>query len=73
LDIKIWENGGHIAFRHWDNQDGLFLNAKDIFNLQSNFISKNTKLWELVPKEIKDKITETTTVSELYNNILKDE
>lgn len=73
LDIKIWQNGGHIAFRHWDNQDGLFQSAKDIFNLQSNFISKNTKLWELVPKEIKDKVTETTTISELYNNILKDE
>lgn len=73
LKIKIWQSGGHIAIRHWDNQDGLFHNSKDIFNLQSNFISKHNKLWDFVPKETKDKISETTTISELYNIILIDE
>lgn len=73
LKVKIWQNGGHIAIRNWDNEDGLFHNSKAIFNLQSNFISKHNKLWDFVPKETKDKITETTTVSDLYNIILKDE
>jgi len=73
LDIDIWQKGGHIAIRHWDRQDGLFLSSKEIYNLQSNFISQNQELWESVSKEIKDKITQTTTVSELYNIILKDE
>lgn len=70
LDIKIWQNGGHIAIRPWDNKDGLFNSSKDIFNLQSNFISKSTKLYDLVPKEILDKITDSITVAELYNMIL---
>ena len=73
LNIKIWQNGGHIAIRHWDNQDGLFNQSKEIYNLQSNFISKHDKLWDLVHGKIKNKISETTTVSELYINILKDE
>jgi hypothetical protein len=73
LKIKIWQSGGHIAIRQWDNEDGLFRNSKDIYNLQLNFISKRHKLWDSVSTKIKDKITDTTTVSELYNIVLKDE
>lgn len=73
LNIKIWQNGGHIAFRHWDNIDGLFNKSKEIYNLQSNFISRHDKLWNLVTEEIKNKISETTTVSELYKIISNDE
>ena len=73
LKQQTWEKGGRMAVRNWENQDGLFINTANIYNLQSNFISQNEKLWTFVPEKIKDKITETTTVSELYNIILKDE
>jgi hypothetical protein len=73
LKQKTWQKGGRMAIKNWESQDGLFDNIANIYNLQSNFISQNEKLWTLVPKNIKDKITETTTVSELYNNILKNE
>ena len=73
LKQKAWQNGGRMAVRNWENKDGLFENTANIYNLQSNFISQNEKLWSLVPNEIKNKITETTTVSDLYNIILKDE
>jgi hypothetical protein len=73
LKQKAWQKGGRMAVKNWESQDGLFDITANIYNLQSNFISQNEKLWTMVPKNIKDKITETTTVSELYNNILKDE
>ncbi|EKT4502307.1 DUF262 domain-containing protein [Flavobacterium psychrophilum] len=73
LKQEAWKKGGRMAIKNWESQDGLFDNTANIYNLQSNFISQNEKLWTLVPKNSKDKITETSTVSELYNNILKDE
>ena len=72
IGIEMWQCGGHIAIRPWDNQDGLFMNSKHIFNLQSNFISKNIKLWDLVPIEIKNQISSTTTIKELFTEIVKD-
>ena len=73
LKQKAWQNGGRMAIRSWEKQDGLFDNIANIYNLKSNFQSSREKLWDLVQTEIKTKITETTTVSDLYNIILKDE
>jgi hypothetical protein len=71
LGDKLWECGGHIAIRPWDNNDGLFYNSKEIYNLQSNFISRNRKLWELVDDNTKLQISDKTTVLELFTKILK--
>jgi hypothetical protein len=73
LGINLWSTGGHIAIRPWDKSDGLFINSKEIYNLQSNFISKNVKLWDLIPSETKNQINEKTTVSDLFTKILKND
>jgi hypothetical protein len=73
LKQKAWQKGGRMAVRHWEEKDGLFDKTKSINNLQTNFISQNEKLWNFVPDGIKKKITGTSTVSELYQNILEDE
>ena len=70
LKKETWQKGGRIAIRNWESQDGLFDNCANIYNLQSNFISQNEKLWTFVPVEIKAQITEKTTISELYHNIV---
>jgi hypothetical protein len=73
LKQMAWKIGGRMAIKSWEKQDGLFSNTASIYNLKSNFISKSEKLWKMIPKKISNKITETTTVSELYKILLKDE
>lgn len=67
LGNELWGFGGHIAIRPWDNNDGLFYNSKEIYNLQSNFISRNRKLWELIPNEVKLSINEFTTINDIHS------
>lgn len=67
LGDKLWECGGHMAIRPWDTNDGLFYNSKEIYNLQSNFISRNRKLWELIPNEVKLNINEFTTINDIHS------
>lgn len=71
LKQNAWQKGGRMAVKNWEPQDGLFDNTANIYNLQSNFISQNEKLWSVVPENLKEKITATTTINELYNNLFE--
>jgi len=69
LKEKIWNYGGNLAFREWEDSDNLFPQQYHIYNLEKNFQSRKDILWNLIPTVIQQILVESTKISELKNYI----